>query len=106
PYPAGAGEHLAAFSAAERSLTVFTLEAISATEVRAPWPVDVHAFLVVAVPGRPAPRTPLADEVRAGDRHVTVRVAPDLNGDTAGLQFYRAREVAGAADRARMRLLG
>jgi hypothetical protein len=97
-YAATAGSHTAQFDGAQRGLSVFAVQTISAAEVRAPWPADAGAFLVVVVPRPPQPRTPLVREVRAGDRRVTVTVARDLTGAAAKLRLYRGRDAAHVAD--------
>lgn len=97
-YAASAGSHTAQFDAAQRGLSVFVLQPISAAEVRAPWPTTAGAFLVVGVPRPLQPRTPLVREVRAGDRSVTLIVARDLTGAAAKLRLYRSRRVDDLAD--------
>jgi hypothetical protein len=49
---------------------------------------------------------PLVREVRAGDRRVTVRVAPAASSDVTALRLYRARGLADVQDVRRMRLVG
>lgn len=97
-YAASAGSHTARFDGVQRGLTVFVLQPISAAEVRAAWPASAGAFLVVAVPRPPEPRTPLVQEVRAGDRSVTIAVARDLTGAAAKLRLYRGRNANQVAD--------
>ncbi|HEX6095356.1 MAG TPA: hypothetical protein VF432_03445 [Thermoanaerobaculia bacterium] len=97
-YAATAGAHTAQFDGAQRGLSVFALQPISAAEIRAPWPTSAGAFLVVGVPRPPQPRVPLVREVRAGDRNVTVTVARDLTGAAAKLRLYRGRTAAQVAD--------
>jgi len=105
PYPASAGTHAARFSARETALTVFVIDAISVTEARAPWPVDPHAFVVVAVPRVRLPQTPMVREARGGDRQVTIRIAPDPTGDVVAFRVHRARLSEDAGDLRRMRLV-
>jgi|GEM_PF-5142585 len=105
PYAATAGEHRSRLNAHERGLTVLTVEPTSATGLRAPWPSDVRAFVVVAVPALRPPRPPLVREIRAGDRQVTLVIAPDLTGETAELRVFRTRDAAALGDLRRMRLV-
>jgi hypothetical protein len=102
-YAASAGSHNAQFSASYRGLTVFVVQSISAAEVRAPWPVNASAFLVVGVLRAAQPRTPLVREVHAGDRNATIIVARDLTGATQRLRLYRGRRVDELADVRSMR---
>jgi hypothetical protein len=106
PYLARAGSHRAMLPARETGLTVFVIEPVNATGLRTPWPTDPHAFLVVAVPRLRPAEPPLVREVRAGDRRVTVRIAPSPTGDVAAFRVYRARSVADVQDVRRMRLIG
>lgn len=105
PYPATAGEHFSYLNAGERGLTVYVIEPVSVNEVRPPWPTDAHQFVVVAVPPPRPLEAPLALEVRAGDRHVTISVLPNASGEVARLRLYRARNVDDSVDLRRMRLV-
>jgi hypothetical protein len=105
PYAAAPGGHAVELGGAERALTVVTLSPVGQTEQRAPWPAEPARFAVIAVPAAPALRPPLLRELRAGDRRVSARVAPDLTGATARLRLYRARRAEDAKDVRRMRLV-
>jgi hypothetical protein len=102
-YAATAGSHTAHFDGAQRGLTVFAVQPVSAAEIRAPWPVNAGSFLVVGVPRPPQPRVPLVREVRTGDRSVTFTVARDLTGAAAKLRLYRGRRADDVADVRSMR---
>lgn len=102
-YAAAAGAHTAHFDGAQRGLTVFAVQPISAAEIRAPWPTSAGAFLVVGVPRPPQPHVPLVREVRTGDRSVTITVARDLTGAAAKLRLYRGRRADQVADIRSMR---
>jgi hypothetical protein len=106
PYLARAGSHRAMLPAKETGLTVFMIEPVNASGQRTPWPTDPHAFLVVAVPRLRPAEPPLVREVRAGDRRVTVRIAPSPTGDVAAFRVYRARSIADVQDVRRMRVIG
>ena len=105
PYAARAGRHQALLSSRETALTLFTIELTSAVGLRAAWPTEPSAFIVVAVPRIRQPETPLVREVRGGDRRVTLHVAEAATGDVARLQVYRARALDDTDDVRRMRLI-